>query len=124
MAAQRAWDVPLATRDTYRPALRLLSRYPMAAKKGVDLDELFSFLSEEQQKSAGSGKDEEQYLSTINQDLDKMIGDEVRSSASGGGKRTVPAGKTQAKAQANVPPKQPPAAAKPEASKGKFKWKK
>lgn len=94
----------------------------MAAKKGVDLDELFSFLSEEQQKSAGSGKDEEQYLSTINQDLDKMIGDEVRGSAGGGAKKTVPgpAGKTQAKA----PPKQPPAAAKPEPSKSKFKWRK
>lgn len=94
----------------------------MAAQKGVDLDKLFSFLSEEQPKSTGGGRDEEKYLSNINQDLDKMMGDEVSGSASGGSKRTAaaPAGKAQTK----TPPKQAPAAAKPEASKGKFKWKK
>ena len=101
------------------------------AEKGADLDQLFSFLSETSaagdgaagRDGGGGGRDELDFVDGINQDLDRMMGDE----ASPGG--AAPPEKADKKKGAG---KQAPAAtvqpkaSQPEKTKSKsrFKWKK
>ena len=103
----------------------------MAVEKGADLDELFGFLSDtgssgdEGPGGGGVGKDELDFVDSINQDLDTMIGSEVsggsappQKEAAGGvqskkttGKKAGPSAKVQPKADKTK-------------AKSKFKWKK
>lgn len=111
----------------------------MAAEKGADLDKLFSFLSdatvtgEKGTDGGGGGKDEADFVDSINQDLDRMIGDDTTSAAVGGAapaaaRAQPPQGreKTKAGKKQKPTPAQQPIPAQPEKSKGKskFKWKK
>ena len=111
----RAWELPKI----------------MAVEKGADLDELFGFLSDtgsggdEGPGGGGVGKDELDFVDSINQDLDTMIGSEVsggsappQKEAAGGvqskkttGKKAGPSAKVQPKADKTK-------------AKSKFKWKK
>ena len=105
----------------------------MAAEKGADLDKLFSFLSDStggggDAGTGGGGKDELDFVESINEDLDEMIGGDV------GGGAKVASEKKQAGAAKNkksAGKQAPPATVKPEGSqadkakgKSKFKWKK
>ena len=49
----------------------------MSSAKGEDLDQLFSFLGEEQLKPTGGGKDEKQYVNIINRELDELMGEKM-----------------------------------------------
>lgn len=94
------------------------------AQKGEDLDQLFSFLSDEGDKnSARTGRDEQRFVDTINQDLDKLMVDETvtgprANSSSSGSKQSSNTSAKGKKVVAEV--------AKQEKTKGKskFKWKK
>ena len=104
------------------------------AKKGVDLDELFNFLSEPKPRPSGDNK--QQYVDNIIQELDTILSREEADtqSASGRGTKAAPvappsgmgkkAGRGSSK-QAPAPIKMSEPA-KPEQTKGKskFKWKK